>query len=443
MSLNAGLIDATVTRHGTLLRRPTGGERHLLEIARAVHDARMDGHELGVLHYNETLLDFDARKQVVAFLTGLANPVSSRLGDIKTLIVLIHSAGISISTHCAHPGGVRFSLEADRLISRHRADDVTLRARRLAQPRTRPPVFFLAAGFSASSDMPVGDTIRDATIRRVTRVDTSRSLSSLELAGAFWDWAFPQDDLLRADERADGRDRFVTGLALEQVVRIESRFTSDPEPQTLRELKALHDRRLTSGEPFGSAIYEMQRIVEHGRPLVLSTVNYDELLEFVSEDFLDIAVTSDDFERLTPILTKMLKGEPHPDGKVPYLKLHGTMTDLTSCVATDTVTRSGLSPAARDALMALIRVPEGSQRLYWTYVGASMRDHDLERNVLAQPEFNRGSIQETWVSPFPDASTQGFLDRNPRDLVPSLFTSSATETADVFVRAFAEAWTAH
>lgn len=443
LSFEADQIDASVERKGRLLARPTGGDKHLLAIARALNDARLDEHELAVLIYRETILDFEARTEVLSLLTGLPSTHRTAIGSVRTLVVAIASAGLDIGTHCRYPGGVRYSLESPRLIMRHPAGDLPLRARRLATRRTRPPVFFLAAGFSASSGMPVGNGIRDQTIRRLVRDAAAHAATSDELGHAFWKWAEPDDDLLLQHEREAGEDRFVELLTLEQVVRIESRFKSDPETQTLRDLKQRHDERLNSGQALGKAVYHLKEVIEQGRPLILATVNYDELVEHVAGDKLDIAVTPEDFHRITPILKSMRDGGVHPEGKIPYLKLHGTIGDLKTCVASDTVTRAGLPETTRDALRALIAVKEGSERLFWIYVGASMRDIDLEKDVLNAREFARGLVEETWVTPALDASVSQFLRRNPRDLVPDLFARSVTETADTFFQAFAREWSSY
>jgi hypothetical protein len=110
-------------------------------------------------------------------------------------------------------------------------------------------------------------------------------------------------------------------------------------------------------------------------------------------------------------------------------------------VATDDVTRSGITPPKREALMQLVRdVPEGSH-VPWVYVGASMRDIDLD-GILGQREFNE-SVSERWVAPWPEMSVYRFVYTKNRWWAAqgqTLLSRTVTETADAFMNALASGW---
>lgn len=131
---------------------------------------------------------------------------------------------------------------------------------------------------------------------------------------------------------------------------------------------------------------------------------------------------------------------------MPLLKLHGTINRPETCVATDDATRSGITPAKREALMALVTDLQEESRVPWLYVGASMRHIDLD-GILAQREFNE-STSEHWVAPWPEASVYRFVYTKNRWWAAqgqNLLSRTVTETADAFMAALPqggrESWT--
>ena len=230
-------------------------------------------------------------------------------------------------------------------------------------------------------------------------------------------------------------------MTLEQAARIERDLLEVPVPRTVTDFQARHNHRVQITHfRFGDAVYALHQLVDDRRRLVLVTVNFDELPEHGHHDLLDIAIEEDDFARLTPILAEMRKGAEHPEGKVPLLKLHGTINVPETCVVTDTETRSGITPAKREALMSLVTdLPEGHM-IPWVYVGASMRDIDLDR-IFGAREFNE-SVSERWVSPWPEDSVRRFINGKNRwwTARQTLFDRTVTESADSFMQALAEGW---
>jgi hypothetical protein len=415
-----------------------------MALARSVFDLRLASHELAVLLYDENLFDEATQRAVLQMLTGLGRQSGLRLGAVRTLIPFIHSAGLDRARHCQLHRGVRYSLSGEEIIRRNPTVQLDDTVSKLTAARVEPLVLFLGAGFSASSKMPVGNSVRNTTIRRICGLhDEHDGRTDRQLGEALFQFANePGRDLLSDHEREIGERQFADSATLEQAVRIERDQLEVPVPPTITELRARHDALLADPTfRFGDAVYALHKMIEDGRRLVIVTVNFDELVESGHADLLDVVVDDADFTRISSILLSMRDGGSHPDGKVPLLKLHGTIGRPETCVATDDVTRSGITPAKFNALMALVKdLPEG-RHVPWVYVGASMRDIDLDR-VFGHREFNE-SVSERWVSPWPELSVHRFVYTKNRWWAAkgeTLLSRTVTELADSFMNVLAAGW---
>ena len=184
----------------------------------------------------------------------------------------------------------------------------------------------------------------------------------------------------------------------------------------------------------------MTEIIRSGRKLVICTVNFDELLETAASGACEVFATDDDFERAPDHLMQYLAGS---DSKVPLWKLHGTISNLESCVASDDQTLLGLSDHKREALEALISSGDARRPAPWMYVGASMRDSDLTP-IWARPDF-AAIVREYWVMPFSVDSVRDFVDLYRAEAWRQQRTRSfdqrlVTETADTFLKLLAGAF---
>jgi SIR2-like domain len=441
LSYSSGEIDARLKRNGTLSTVLSAADEELLAVARSLFDERLLRCEMAILLLSENSFDRDNRHRVLQMLTGLAGRRDLRLGSARTLVVFIQSDELSVSRHCQPKRGIRFSLIEDRLVQRNPFEQMGDTVRKLVVPRDQPLVLFLAAGFSVSSDMPVGNGLRDEAIKRICELDPTDSRRDEELALVLFEYATSGGRTwLSSRELGLSSEEFARTLTLEQVGRIEAESLDVPVPPVLTELKRLHDARLTSGDPLGRAVYELDRIIERSPRLVLITVNFDELIEHAHPDRLDVAVSDADFVRLKPILEAMREGGNHPDGKIPLLKLHGTISRLETCVVTDEQTRSGISEAKQNALLALVSGLDSSSAIRWTYVGASMRDIDLT-HVFSLGPFAQGA-NERWVAPYLEPSVELFVANTQRFWTgrENLLSRTVTETADAFMAELAARW---
>jgi hypothetical protein len=445
LTYSAGRIDAELQSRGRLVTVPSPAETQLMAVARAIFDERLASHELAILLYDENTFDEAAQQAVLSMLTGLGRQNALRLSATRTLVPFILSSGLDRERHCQLFRGVRYSLAGDEIVRRNPTRHLDDTVRKVIAPRDEPLVLFLGAGFSASSKMPIGNSMRNATIRRICGLpDVHDGITDEELAAALFRFAnAPGRDLLAQYEKEIGEDQFARAATLEQAARIERDLLEVAVPPTITELRDRYNERLADpGFTPGDSVYALHQIIEARRRLVIMTLNFDELVERDHGAYLDLALHDVDFARIAPILASMSRGEEHPEGKIPLLKLHGTLSCPYTCVVTDEQTRSGITPPKEDALMSLVRdLPEG-HRVPWMYVGTSMRDIDLDR-VLGARAFNR-SASERWVSPWPEDSVSRFVYRKQRWWAAegqTLLERTVTETADSFMKTLAQAWT--
>ena len=427
MNYESGLLAASLVRRGAPVTA-TGGEARFLALVRALFSPELRTAQFAVVTYSEIGLDTRLRLACFRMICGLAEHPGA-LTSLRTLLVAIETPYEAPTVHCPAGVGARYLLREQRVVRRHEPKRLRSEVNRLVDP-SRPLVLFLGAGFSASSGLPVGNGLRDATIARILGEDPTAKL----------DWARElfrrKNALLTASEQED-IEQFATTLTFEQVIRMETQHMGVPTPPAgLTEFRTLHDAALVD-EP-GAAVRQLQALLPDPAKLILVTVNFDERIERDHTDQLDVIVSDEAFDEFAKDgLSKYLAGAPSPR-KVPYLKLHGTISDLDTCVASSRETGQGLKPGKEAAIMALsgIDVP-----VQWMYIGASMRDIDL-KPVFTSAGF-KNAVDERWVAPFPDDNVAAFA-RTREDLLDwrevTLFERQITETADVFMTGLAARW---
>lgn len=401
---------------------PSTGERAVLAVARAVAHRELDDRELAVIAYSESGIDYPFRRclwsMAVDHLASLPH------NTLRTLI-FVAEANIDIELHCQAGRGFRFALSGSRLLRRHVRDDLASSARQIAQ-HVGPTVFFLGAGFGASSRLPLGNTLRDTAIRRLLGIPGSEPLSSEQLGLRFHRWISEREGWLTESELSIREDDFARQLTLEQVIRAEKRVF--PNLPTLQEFRTHHDDVI---EAPGQAVIDLAYTLEAmaGRAVVVE-VNFDQLVERHCPIPLRVFSSINHFEEAAGYIRRYLAGE---ETAIPVLKLHGSIEEPDTCVVSDEQTQRGLGPGKLSALRALL---DTIPRL-WIYVGASMRDRDL-LPVLRSEDFARG-LDERWVSPYLDFSVEEFAwERRgfwANTELKSIDGRLITETADAFFAA--------
>jgi hypothetical protein len=423
----SGSLDARLRRRGRDVVA-TGGEARFLAVVRALFAPELRSTEFAVIAYSEARLDARLLPACFRMVCGLQD-LPGRLESLRTLVVAVETQGESPFVHCPPGVGARYLLKEQRVVRRHAPTWLRSEVNRLVLEPGRPVVLFLGAGFSFSSGLPIGNGLRDEAIARILGEDPSSDI----------DWARElyrrQNALLTATERRD-IDVFAATLTFEQVMRIEQDHGVSTVPRGLLDFRDVHDAVI--GDPSGPAVRGLQDILDNPKKLIVLTVNFDELVEQDHGMKLDVIVDDDVFDAFADRgLNEYLAGYPSPR-KVPYLKLHGTISDLASCVASSRQTQLGLSVGKQAALQALLSIDEP---LRWVYVGASMRDVDL-KPVLDSAEFRRVA-DERWVAPFPDDNVEEFAagrEQLPTWQSVDLFARQITETADAFMTELAQQW---
>ncbi len=400
----------------------------MLAVARAVVHRDLDEHRLAVIAYRENLIDLPFRRAIWSLAVDQLDGAPHR--TLRTLVFVAETA-IDIGLHCQTGRGFHLAVYGDRLLRRKGTDDLQAAAGQIAR-HERPFVLFLGAGFSASSRLPLGNTLRDAAIRRLLSIP-EESVTSTDLAARFHRWVSDQG-WLTPHEQHMSQEEFVRQLTLEEVIRVEQRM--DSSLPTLRGFRERHDQLIKAPGP---AVLHLAAVLEQavGR-IVVAEVNFDLLVE-TTEAPLKVFASQQDFAEAPAYVKRYLVGE---EPAIPLLKLHGSIADIETCVVSTEQTEQGLGQQKLEALRVLL---DPSHPRLWVYVGASLRDLDL-RPVLLGEDFSRG-LDERWVSPYLTESVEEFgAGRAPRWTQHTDFSTIderlITETADAFFQALHSAWSA-
>jgi len=408
----------------------SGGERTVLAIARAVLHQEWTSREFVVIAYPASLIDLPFQERAWGLgtkqLQHLPHP------SVRTVVYLVQSA-LDVSLHGQVDTGFQLALDETRLLRRTNRDTLTGFAATIAADPLGV-VLFLGAGFSVSSRLPLGNGLRDAAIRRLLGLDPGLVIDSLTLARRFHAWIHPQHGWLTSSELLLTETDYATSLTLEQVIRAEQKL--HPSLPTLQSFRDQHDKVLSTP---GSAVTDLCHLLTTGaRRLVLAGVNFDELIEYHAKTPLRVFATDAEFVDAPAYIADYLAGNA---SDVPYLKLHGTISDPASCVVSAEQTELGLSQPKLDAVRSLF--PSGADdRRRWVYIGASMRDRDLAR-VLQDSDF-ANKTDELWVAPWLTdtveeymRSREPFWESRPHTRGDDRLIST---TADAFLEALRQAW---
>lgn len=388
---------------------------------------RLRQSRIALVSYDETGLD-DAAADALWQYYCIYLPRHD-LDRLKTLVLLCYTPGLVASRHFQKFNSARFVVSPGRVARRRRWEVDRQEIRRLAEEATSPSVLFLAAGFSASThtadgDLPIGNELRDRALRRLIG-----DFDDEETAAALFRGFCTDRGALLAGEEEMGDAEFQRGMTLERVLQLELAETSDPLGPTLSQFRDEVD--LARSNP-GESHRILAKMLEAGKRLVLVTVNFDELVEHCCGNLVRRFATEEEFVEAPDYVAAYLGGEDLP---APLLKLHGTLSEPQSIVATVESVAKGLPTLKADLLRTLILV--GPRPRLWFYIGASMRDRDILQHISVR-EFAEGT-SEWWVGPTRDRSVERFVGdvRDPvwRDLGLQFGARAkcVTTTADIFM----------
>jgi hypothetical protein len=424
-----GVADLTFAALGDPGER-SPGQRTMLGLTKALLHSSLDQHDLAIITYNETLLDLDFKRLMWDLAVKQFEWMSS--SQLKTLI-FVSEGWVDVDRHCRTGRGFRFALQGGRLLRRYGESDLKAWAGSIVRA-TGPLVLFLGAGFSQSSNFPLGNSLRDSAIRRLLGLGLGRGIGSTELAQRFHDWVSEKDGWLTGSESRLSGQQYAESLSLEQVMRIERRqFPAEDVLPTLRDFTIHHDRVINAPGSAPRSLGALLPLLQ--RKVVLLTVNFDRLVETTAQVPLRIFSSPDEFVEAADYIGNYLGGR---ETDVPLLKLHGTIDVPQTCVISAEQTEVGPDAGKVAALRALLNE---RSRVDWFYVGASMRDKDLLQ-VQRDADFSRGS-EEHWVSPYLVETVESYAtdkqaywrERENRGVGDRI----VTETADAFFEALLSA----
>ena len=427
------ILDVTL-QNSSITSNLSAGDRSLQAIARATAHKCLDEFSFAVIAYKSGALDQPAQKAAWDLMVRLIDGAPRK--KAQTLVVVVES-DIHIDMHCESKFGFRFAIEHGQLLRRKGTSHLRLAASRIVDQSERSPmVFFLGAGFSVTSRIPLGDQLRDNAILRILNDPQYENLDSISLGIQFHNFlsSLPsKQKWLSKAERSLNSQVFASELTLERVLAAEKRiYNSLP---TLIEFKERHDKVVNIPGP---SVQILAKILENSDArIIIAELNIDCLVERNTNRSMKIFASSEEFKEATDYIRRYCNGK---ENDIPLLKLHGTIESMDTCIVTQDQTDSGVCDAQFQTLTALLEV--STNRLPWIYVGVSMRDRDLLQ-VLSGQQFAK-KLDEHWVVPYVVPSVRSFGEsREPhwkKTEFQALEDRVITETSDAFFEALDAVW---
>jgi hypothetical protein len=380
--------------------------------------SELDAYEIIFLGYPTAKLD-ESRQ---ALLWNLCTEVIPAAPPPRAR-AFIPAAGVSVApdVHCTGSYPVRLAILNGRSIHRQAPAHQKVTLDVILRSRNEPIVLFLGAGASASARLPMGNRVRDEALRTLRPGYLGDPIDGLrELLEQYDRW--------RTGEAAMSYETFASQLTLERVLREEFfiRLGEDrAESPTVKYLDNACRSALLRSPPGRAALHELCSLLPS---LVVATVNFDQQIENGLAADHQVIATPDAFEAHGDLIGNRLAGASVD--RIPILKLHGTIDQPETMIASIDDTTAGFTDAVSRALDMLF---QGTLPRHWVWIGCSMRDVDMtayiRRKTFAQ-------ITEWWVDPLPAQSLTAWVGEHRSLTWPSGVTLEQrliTERADDFL----------
>lgn len=374
-------------------------QKVLLGVLTSLFDARLHGSEIAALVYDESEFDRPTADLIWSLCTAHLQKVS--WPNLRTLLVVARAGKSDPDRHFRGQASARFVINGGWLDRRRSWDTDNIDVNRVSHSDDRL-VLFLAAGFSMSSktddDEPLamGNELRDRALRRLMRSTAGEN----ELARRFLRYCKDRHALLPG-ERHLTEAAFAAGLTLERVLVEELKDPPEDLGPTLEEFKAEVEQ--ANARP-GIAVEALNDLLAKGsRRIVLVTVNLDDLIERHCGAHIQPIISDADYQTAAARIQEYWEH----GGPSPLLKLHGTLEDPVTLVASVHSVALGLSDTKIAALDAALLNADGG-RTTVCYVGSSMRDRDLNQLLGLRRYAER--LDEWWVAPTIAQSVREFIE---------------------------------
>lgn len=399
----------------------------ILRAAAVIASSAYDAFDLVLMGVMVAPTDPKRRELLWNLLT--INPDDLAIKGEPTTLVPILGADLDPETDYLRQPAIRYVVRWDRVI--RRSDVSQARSvKTIASLGDRPLVLFLGAGASASAGIPLGNTYRDLALDGLV----GRHEDGQAAAEAFFDLLHERQHFLLGE--TESRTTFSSELTLERVL-LETFSDLGFRPRTdalvIQELIKDCASALDYVRPGRKAIRELAAKLP-GR-LIIVTVNFDQLVEEDLGVECSVYYRPEHYrERLDELVSYVAGDASKP---VPILKLHGSIQDPESLIATIDTTSAGLHAEVLDALNNVL---EGAGRpLSWVWIGCSMRDRDMN---LWLGGLAANALDEWWVDPLPGKALDNFfaMHRAPRWNAKGWKLSDRLiiDSADGFLRALAD-----
>lgn len=384
--------------------------------------ARLLSHDLELYPLVGLIYDVDGldvvRKPLIWRI--LVNQAPPHLPKSMKTFVPIEAGGVDFDRHFAGVPSVRYVVFGDGLRKRD-VEPVHMSAKvsEMVPDLDGPLVLFLGAGASASAGIPVGDSVRNAAIRRLVGDEIRNP------AEDFRRWAYEHDRIL-ASEQGLTPEQFAGRLTLERVLREEFNNLNHhgggrKDSETVVEMTEACENAKDKLPKGREALHEL--LAAHPR-IVVITVNFDWQIENDLDAPHRVFASTSDFEDAPDILTARMQGACE---ELPILKIHGTMEDPDTLVANLDDTEMGLAEPVRAALDVIF---SGPSKVQWIWVGCSMRDVDVNQWMRGR---DADEIYDLWVDPLPGPTIDAFIETCRPEIAGSVAMHKVSELPDIFL----------
>lgn len=365
----------------------------ILHAAAVIASSAFDEFDLVMMAARVAPADPKRRELLWNLLT--INPVDLTIVGGSTTLVPILGTNVNADTDYMRRPAIRYVARWDRVIRRSSINQ-TRAIKTIADLDGRPLVLFLGAGASASSGIPLGNRYRDLALEHLVGQRDDKHDS----AEAFFDLLHERQHFMPGETQS--RAAFGAELTLERVLLetfSDLGFRPRADAPVIQEIIKDCAAALDYVRPGRKSIRELAAKLPG--QLVIMTVNFDQLIE------LDLGVERSVFyrpehyrERLDDLIAYVKGDSSKP---LPILKLHGSIEEPDSLIATIDTTSAGLH---EDVLEALNQVLETARKpLRWVWIGCSMRDRDMN---LWLGGLGASALDEWWVDPLPGKSLDDF-----------------------------------